>query len=79
MQQRESAGAVAIGGQYLSFHFNGRAQGQRQMRLGVQRACRERLHGQLFGLLRIGIGFVELARDQIAAREPRERFQVLRS
>ena len=78
MQQSQSASAVAIRGQYLSFHFDGRAQGQRQMRLGIQRACGEGLHGEFFGLFRVGIGFVELARDQIAAREPRERFQILR-
>ena len=78
MQQSQSAGAVAIRGQYLSFHFDGGAQGQRQMRLGIQRTRGEGLPGKFFGLFRIGIGFVELARDQIATRQPGERFQVLR-
>jgi len=52
--------------------------GQRQVRLGVQRACRQRLDGQLLRLFGVGIGLVELARDQVAAGEPGERFQVLR-
>ncbi len=76
-QERERRGAIAVRGQDLSLHFDGRAQGQRQMRLGVHRARGERLQGQLFGFLGLGIGLVELARDQIPTREPGERLQVL--
>ncbi len=76
-QQRESAGAIAIRRHELCFHFDGRAQGQRQMRLGVQRTRGQGLQGELFGLLGVGFGLIELARDQVATREPGERFQIL--
>ena len=37
-KQRERAGAIAIRREDLRLHLDGRAQGERQMRLGVERA-----------------------------------------